>query len=93
MDCPLEAVIDGFAAGLEALDRCGVAHKSFRPGVGRYGEADAVRRAIQHMCDANPQHFAEARTKRLPDILIPGKWPIEAKIIGPFGDNGLSAEH
>lgn len=93
VDCPLELVIDGFVAGLVAIDRCGVAHKAFRAGVGPYGETDAVRRAVQHMRESNPRIFGEARTKRLPDILIPGRWAIEAKIIRPFGDNGVPAEH
>ena len=93
MDCPLTTVIDAFAEGLHAIDRCGVAHKAFQLGVGPYGEADAVRRALQHMRDINPQLFGNARTKRLPDILIPGQWALEAKIIRPFGDNGLPAEH
>jgi len=74
VDCPLTTVIDAFAEGLHAIDRCGVAHKAFQLGVGPYGEADAVRRALQHMRDINPQLFGNARTKRLPDILIPGQW-------------------
>ena len=93
MDCPLTTVIDAFAEGLHAIDRCGVGHKAFQLGVGPYGEADAVRRALQHMRAINPQLFGNARTKRLPDILIPGQWALEAKIIRPFGDNGLPAEH
>lgn len=89
----LDEFIDGFGAGLVSIDRCGVAHKNFQPGVGPYGEADAVRRAIQHMRQQNPDLFDGIRTKRLPDILIPGEWALEAKIIRPFGDNGLPAEH
>jgi hypothetical protein len=93
VDCPLTTVIDAFAEGLHAIDRSGVAHKAFQLGVGPYGEADAIRRALEHMRDVNPQLFGKARTKRLPDILIPGQWALEAKIIRPFGDNGLPAEH
>jgi hypothetical protein len=89
----LDQVIDAFGAGLVSIDRCGVAHKSFQLGVGPYGEADAVRRALQHMRQQDPEVFGSIRTKRLPDILIPGEWAIEAKIIRPFGDNGLPAEH
>lgn len=61
--------------------------------MGPYGEADAVRRALQHMHEHNPKQFGDAKTKRLPDVLIPGQWAIEAKIIRPFGDNGIPAEH
>jgi hypothetical protein len=31
--------------------------------------------------------------KLLPDVLIPDKWALEVKIVRPFGDNGLPAEH
>ena len=45
------------------------------------------------MRDYEPERFAAIRTKRLPDLLIPGKWALEFKIVRPFGDNGLPAEH
>ena len=93
MDCPLKTVVDAFAEGLRAIDNSGVAHKRFQPGVGPYSEADSVRLALQHMREHQSNLFSEARTKRLPDILIPGKWALEVKIIRPFGDNGLPAEH
>src|SRR5262249_56022284 len=41
----------------------------------------------------SPEFFSEAKTKRLPDVLIPGSWALELKIIRPFGDNGMPAEH
>lgn len=31
--------------------------------------------------------------KREPDVLIPGRWALEFKIVRPFGDNGKPAEH
>ncbi len=93
MDCPLKAVVDAFAEGLHAIDSSGPAHKAFQPGIGPYGEAEAVRRALQHMREHDPDRFGEARTKRLPDILIPEEWALEVKIVRPFGDNGLPAEH
>ena len=71
MALSLDAVIDAFAEGLHAIDKCGVAHKAFQLGVGPYGEADAIRRALEHMRDVNPQLFGKAEAKRLPDILIP----------------------
>jgi hypothetical protein len=93
VNCPLKTVVDEFADGLRAIDASGVPHKSFKPGVGPYGEADAVRQALQNMRTRRPELFSEARTKRLPDVLIPGQWALEFKIIRPFGDNGLPAEH
>jgi hypothetical protein len=93
VDCPLKAVVDAFAEGLRAIDNSGVAHKRFQRGVGPYGEAEAVRLALQHMREHRPNLFSEARTKKLPDLLIPGQWALEFKIVRPFGDNGLPAEH
>jgi hypothetical protein len=93
VDCSLESVVDAFAEGLRATDVGGVAHKAFKPGIGPYGEADAVRLALQHMRTREPDLFSEAKTKRLPDVLIPGQWALEFKIVRPFGDNGLPAEH
>lgn len=92
-DCSLKQVVDAFADGLLAVDASGVSHKSFKPGVGPYGEADAIRVSLQNMRTRFPELFSESRTKRLPDVLIPGQWALEFKIIRPFGDNGLPAEH
>jgi hypothetical protein len=93
MDSPLKIVVDAFAEGLRAIDNSGVAHKRFQRGVGPYGEAEAVRLALQHMREHRPDLFSEARTKKLPDVLVPGQWALEVKIVRPFGDNGLPAEH
>jgi hypothetical protein len=93
MDVSLKQVVDAFAEGLHAIDAGGIAHKIFKPGVGPYGEAEAIRLALQHMLAQSPELFSEARTKRLPDVFIPGQWALEFKIIRPFGDNGLPAEH
>jgi hypothetical protein len=93
VDCSLESVVDAFANGLRAIDTSGVPHKSFKSGVGPYGEADAIRLALEHMRAQSPELFSDAKTKRLPDVLIPGQWALEFKIIRPFGDNGLPAEH
>jgi hypothetical protein len=93
VNCPLKTVVDEFADSLRAVDASGVPHKSFKPGVGPYGEADAIRLALEKMRTRRPEFFSEARTKRLPDVLIPGQWALEFKIIRPFGDNGLPAEH
>jgi hypothetical protein len=93
MECSLKAIVDNFGEGLRAIDATGIPHKSFKPGVGPYGEAEAIRLALQHMRSQSPKLFSEARTKRTPDVLIPGQWALEFKIIRPFGDNGLPAEH
>src|SRR5438874_6801409 len=93
MYCSLKHAVDGFAERLQPIDLSGIQHKLFQPGVGPYGEAEAVRLALQHMRTQSPEFFAAAKTKRLPDVLIPGQWALEFKIVRPFGDNGLPAEH
>jgi len=49
MQTSLESVVDAFASVLRAVDASGVAHKAFEPGIGPYGEADAIRAALDHM--------------------------------------------
>lgn len=93
MECTLETVVDFFGQALLGIDQSRKAHKAFQPGVGPYGEAEAVRLAVDYMRAASPDLFAEAVTKCLPDLLIPGRWALEFKIIRPFGDNGKPAEH
>jgi len=68
----LAEVAVGFADALVAVDASGATHKQFLPGVGPYGEADAVRAALEWLKQHRPTHYANAVTKRLPDLLIPG---------------------
>ncbi|PYL10289.1 MAG: hypothetical protein DME33_01675, partial [Verrucomicrobia bacterium] len=93
VDVSLKQVVNAFAEGLLAIDGSGVPHKLFKPGVGPDGEGEAVRLALQHMRARSPEFFSEARTKQLPDVLIPKQWALEFKIVRPFGDNGRPAEH
>jgi hypothetical protein len=80
-DCSLKQVVDGFAEGLQAIDQSRIPHKLFQPGVGPYGEAEAIRQALQHMRIQSPDLFSQAQTKRLPDVLVQGQWALEFKII------------
>lgn len=89
----MNTLVQDFAEALRAIDSSGIAFKSFRPGVGPYGEPQVVRAAVAHLQELRPQHYGTARTKRIPDVLIPGKWALEFKIVRPFGDNGAEAEH
>ncbi|MGE3151263.1 MAG: hypothetical protein AB7G48_01445 [Nitrospiraceae bacterium] len=88
----VELVAD-FADGLVAVDSTRTPHKEFHPGIGPYGEAQAVSAALKQMKTKKPELYARAATKRLPDILILGHWALELKIVRPFGDNGKPAEH
>ena len=89
----LAALIEDLADALVAVDASRSVHKQFQPGVGPFGEADAVRAALTWLKDSKPDRYKAGATKRLPDLLIPGQWAVELKIVRPFGDNGLSAEH
>jgi len=123
----LEELAIDFADALKSIDADKRSHKQFAPGVGPYGEADAVRAALSKLriakalplnkcfkstptvqysqwfmrriwitylpTDPKPVVYADAAIKRLPDLLIPGQWAVEYKIVRPFGNNGQPAEH
>ena len=89
----LSTLINDFADALAAVDATGRAHKTFRPGIGPFGEADATKLALEVMKQRAPNTYREAITKRQPDVLIPGQWQIEIKVVRPFGDNGKEAEN
>lgn len=89
----LAALVEYTADALAAVDASGAAHKLFRPGIGPFGEADAVRAALAWLKKSRPEEFERAVARPLPDLLIPGRWATELKIVRPFGDNGLAAEH
>jgi hypothetical protein len=89
----LSTFIDDFADALAEVDRSRVCHKQFQPGIGPFGEADAIRSALVELKKQHSDRYSKAVTKRLPDLLIPNAWALELKIIRPFGDNGMPAEH
>ena len=92
-DASLGVIINAFADALVAVDATKQAHKKFQPGIGPFGEADAVRAALPYLCTANQRLFGDARMRRTPDLLLPNTWALEFKLIRPFGDNGKPAEH
>lgn len=81
------------AEGLLALDKSGIPHKNFKPGAGPYGEPQLFQNIVSFVAKSYPDEFAGIHTARRPDILIPGKWAIECKIVRPYGDNDKIAEH
>jgi hypothetical protein len=88
----LERVVSDIATALIAVDTCGVPFKQFRPGVGPYGEPQLLKSVAKNL-NAVPLYAAAVRTKRTPDLLIPGHWALEFKLARPFGDNGNEAEN
>lgn len=71
----------------------------YQPGVGPLTESEALRMALTHLRELKPHVYGSARSVRYPgvrqccDLVLPGQWAIECKLIRPFGDNGMEAEH
>jgi hypothetical protein len=89
----VETVVRRFGEAIEWIDRSGEPFRGFQPGVGPYGEPQLVKKLASYLRERYPGEFKGAVTKREPDLLIPGSWAFEFKIVRPFGDNGLPAEH
>ena len=89
----LAVLVSDFADGLAATDAAGVRHKNFRPGIGPFGEPQAVREALARMKVEHRERYLHAEPKRTPDLLVPDAWAVECKLLRPFGDNGEPAEH
>jgi len=88
----LGQIVSDIADACVKIDTSGVPFKSFRMGVGPYGEPQLVRLLADHL-NKIPDYAGRARTKRTPDLLITERWALEFKIARPFGDNGLEAEN
>ena len=74
---------------LKEFDLESPVHKTFRPGIGPFGEPQIVQRIANVLASKN----IPARTRRTPDLEIDNEWAIEFKILRPFGDNGNEAEN
>ena len=70
----LKRVLEVFAEGIVALDKSGVPHKNFNPGVGPYGEPQLFKSIVSYISEEHSAEFKGIRTKQKPDILIPGQW-------------------
>src|SRR5690242_12476373 len=88
----LEQIVDDVGLALSKVDQSGVGFKQFQLGVGPYGEPQLVGAVANHL-NALPPYNRAVRTKRTPDLLIPGAWALEFKLARPFGDNGREAEN
>ncbi len=93
MKVTLVQFLDDFTTALEEADHSGVTHKQFRPGIGPFGESDAVREALRILKLRKSERYKTANIKKQPDLLIPDEWKIEFKVVRPFGDNGKVAEN
>ena len=98
----LRQITTDFASALKAVDATAPQGSSltriYQPGIGPLTEAEAIRRAFAFLADQNPI-YADAKPCLYPnkrqtcDIVMRGSWALEFKLIRPFGDNGVEAEH
>jgi hypothetical protein len=87
----LNKVMNDVTDAIVEVDASRVPFRSFQPGVGPYGEPQLLKLIVAHL-NRLPEYKATVLTKRSPDLLVPGFWAIEFKIVRPFGDNGEEAE-
>jgi len=88
----LQQVVADIADALVRIDSSREPFRGFQPGVGPYGEPQLVR-LIANYFNELPRYWGVAKTKRTPDLLLPGNWALEFKIARPYGDNGKEAEN
>jgi len=73
---------------LKEFDSTKPVHKTFKPGIGPFGEPQIVKEIAKGLSSKG----INSRTQRTPDMSINDEWAIEFKIARPFGDNGREAE-
>ena len=99
----LTTAVADFAAAFKAVDSSSpqgrFRDRVYSPGIGPLTEEEAVRRAVLHLQQIRPEVYRSAAPRNYPndrrkcDLVIPGEWAFEFKLIRPFGDNGKEAEH
>lgn len=96
----LSSFVEDFAQALKSIDSRGDICKNYLPGIGPFGEAEAIKRALELMrqTDQVQYQFASAPSKypnssKQCDLVIPGQWAMEFKLVRPFHNNGNEAEH
>ena len=51
----LAELVEDFADALAVVDASGATHKQFQPGIGPFGEADAVRSSLAWLKGSKPR--------------------------------------
>ena len=89
----MQQLVDDIAEAIRSIDSSGVPFKSFQLGVGPYGEPQLTKLISSFLLHNYPERYPGIKTCRIPDVLVPKTWALEFKIVRPFGDNGVEAEH
>ena len=86
----LSEIVTCIADILKEFDSECPIHKSFKPGIGPFGEPQLVIEIANRLTEIG----IDARTRRTPaDMDVQDTWAIEFKIVRPFGDNNKEAEN
>jgi hypothetical protein len=103
MSLDLNQVVHDLSVAFKSVDAAAPQGSSktrtYRPGIGPLTEAEAIKQALVHLQSVDAATYFSASPKPYPgtrqfcDMVIPHEWAIELKLIRPFGDNGVEAEH
>ena len=84
-----QEIINLIANILKEFDSERPVHKTFKPGIGPFGEPQIVSIIAERLT----KRGLLSKTKRTPDLEVSNEWAMEFKIVRPFGDNGKEAEN
>jgi hypothetical protein len=99
----MSQIVSDFALAFKAVDDSAPKGRSrtreYRAGIGPLTENEAITRALAWLKQIKPSDYSEGGPRAYPnsrqicDLVLPGQWAVECKLIRPFGDNGVEAEH
>lgn len=97
----LNLIVKDLADALFAVDATGPIEGTFQPGIGPHTEDHTRDLALNYLKNIPEKKafYQNAGTQKYPigrekcDLVIPGQWAIELKLLRPFGDNNKEAEH
>ncbi len=89
----MQELVTDIGQAIRTVDESGLPFKAFKPGAGPYGEPQLVKLIKEQLATRFNGRYNGIQTCRVPDVLVPGRWALEFKIVRPFGDNGVEAEH
>jgi len=67
----LSRVTADISDALAYADRLSLCHNQFRPGIGPFGESQAIQIAVSRLKERHPNVYGSPQIKRTPDVLIP----------------------